>query len=108
MTTADRRRYQRVKLQHPVRGAIGSLFVYLLDASAGGLRVLHSAALAEGGTCRVEIPSNIGPIKLDCQIVRTAPAKSAQKDASRPLFQSGLAILNADRQSAERLRALFA
>lgn len=73
----------------------------MLDASVGGMRVAHQAALpAPGGFCRVEVPTDLGPIKLDCEVVRTV--------SERALYHTGLQILATDHQSAERLRSICA
>lgn len=98
----DRRRFLRVTLPDPVRGAVGSARIYVLDASMGGVRIAHQSALpAPGGFCRLEMWTPEGPVKLDCEIVRTAVAQKPQQ-----LFHSGLQIVAADRQSAERLRSI--
>lgn len=100
MVENDRRRHQRVTLAPPIRAAIGPIRVYVLDASVGGMRVAHRATLPHPGEfCRIEVPSQLGPICLDCEVVRTIPDKT--------LFQSGLEIIAADRQSAERLRSIY-
>lgn len=100
MDPQERRRFHRVTLPKPVRGAVGDASVYVLDASVGGLRVAHKAPLpSPGDFCRVEVPSEIGPLKLDCEVVRTIIRNA--------LFHSGLQIVATDRQSGERLRELF-
>lgn len=99
MSSADRRRFDRVTLTQPLRGAVGSATIYVLDASLGGVRIAHRSALpAPGGYCRLVVDTPEGPVMLDCEIVRTTAAES--------LFQSGLQILSSDRQSGERLRSL--
>ena len=96
----DRRRFQRVTLSNPIRGAVGSARIYVLDASMGGVRIAHQSALpAPGGFCRVEMATAEGPVKLDCEIVRTSVAEQR-------IFHTGLQIVATDRQSAERLRSL--
>ena len=101
MPDEERRRYPRIKFDKPLRGAVGATRVYLEDASIGGLRIIHKAPLPAPGTvCRVDVPTDVGPISLDCEIVRTVTAHA--------LFHSGLSIVApADRQSAERMRTLF-
>ena len=100
MIDKDRRRYQRTTLAEPLRAAVGTIRVYVLDASVGGMRVAHQAALPNPGEfCRIEMTSTLGPIRLDCEVVRTVP--------DQKLFHSGLEIIAADRQSAERLRSIF-
>ena len=100
MIDLERRRFPRIILSKPVRGAVGDSSVYVLDASAGGMRVAHKAPLPTiGAVCRVDLPSEIGPIRLDCEVVRTI--------VQNALYQSGLQIVAADRQSSERFRTLF-
>jgi hypothetical protein len=101
MVSADRRRHRRVNLPQPIRGAVGPARVYVLDASVGGLRIAHQVPLPEPGEfCRVEVPTDLGPIKLDCEVVRTVP--------ERTVYHTGLQILATDHQSAERLRSICA
>ncbi|HUP45754.1 MAG TPA: PilZ domain-containing protein [Thermoanaerobaculia bacterium] len=99
MATADRRRHPRINLPQPLRGAVGISRVYLLDLSVGGIRIAHQASLpGPGEFCRVELPTDLGPIKLDCEVVRTVH--------ERALYHTGLQIVSADHQSAERLRSM--
>ena len=108
MFTRDRRRHPRKKLQEPLRGAVGDARVYVVDASVGGVRVAHQAPLPEpGGFCRVELPSEMGPITLDCEVMRTAPQASPSRDPAKAVYYSGLQVIAADLQSAERLRSIF-
>lgn len=100
MASAERRRHQRVTLSQPLRGAVGTTRVYVLDASISGVRIAHQAQLPDPGQfVRVEVPTEMGPIKLDCEVVRRVTANQ--------LFHSGLAIVSADRQSTERFRSIF-
>ena len=100
MIISERRRFPRVTLPTPVRGAVGDASVYVLDASAAGMRVAHKTPLpSPGDVCRVELPSEIGPIRLDCEVIRTI--------VQNALFQTGLHIVAADHQSCERFRSLF-
>jgi hypothetical protein len=99
MVTHDRRRFPRIRMPQPIRGAVGAARVYVLDASVGGIRVAHQAALpGPGSFCRVEVMTDLGPIKLDCEVVRTVN--------ERALLHTALTIVSADRQSAERLRSI--
>ncbi|HSP17503.1 MAG TPA: PilZ domain-containing protein [Thermoanaerobaculia bacterium] len=106
----ERRRFLRVKLREPLRGAVGSARVYVLDASVGGMRVAHQGTLPPPGAfCRVELPTDMGTIKIDCEVVRTVPQPPPLTQTQRPIFHSGLAVIAAaDHQSAERLKTVFA
>ncbi len=99
MHVPERRRHTRVTLRQPIRGAIWQARVYLVEGSPGGIRVVHQSPLPmPGAYCRVEITSDLGPVKLDCEIIRTVMHNA--------LFHSGLSIISADRQSSERLKAI--
>jgi hypothetical protein len=77
----------------------------VIDMSMGGIGVVHEMALPEpGDVCRLEVPSEVGPIRLDCAIVRTV--KRSAVDAAHALFHSGLQVIGADRQSEARLRSI--
>lgn len=81
--------------------------MFVLDASRGGLRVAHQAQLpTPGSVCRIDLPSEVGPIRLDCAIVHTVIQHAAS--AAKNLFNSGLQIVSVDTQSAERMNALIA
>ncbi len=99
----DRRRHTRVPCR--MRGAVGSTGVMVIDLSMGGIGVVHESALPPpGGICRLEVPSEVGPISLDCAIVRTV--KRNATDAARVVFHTGLQVLAADRQSQARLQTI--
>jgi hypothetical protein len=109
MSSAERRRHQRVKLREPLRGAAGAARIYVLDASVGGMRVAHQGTLPPPGEyCRIELPTNVGTIKVDCEVVRTVPQPPPMTQTTKPIFHSGLAVVaTADHQSAERLKTFF-
>ena len=93
----ERRRHRRIQMRTPIRGAIGASRVYLTDTSLRGVGVsLESGTMpAPGSVCRVELSSDWGPIRIDCEVVRTVDR------------QSGLEIVVMDRQSAERLKTMI-
>ncbi|MGZ8831494.1 MAG: PilZ domain-containing protein [Thermoanaerobaculia bacterium] len=109
MTSTERRRHKRLKLREPLRGAIGTARIYVLDASVGGMRVAHQGTLPPPGAfVRIELPTDMGTVKVDCEIVRTVPQPPPMTQTSRPIFHSGLEVVAAaDRQSAERLKTVF-
>jgi hypothetical protein len=103
-TEKDRRRRPRMKFREPIRADVGEARVAILDASAVGLGVAHESPLPPPGRiCRVNLQSELGPIQLDCAIVRTVTRSSL---ANRIIFQTGLEVLSADRQSAARLASI--
>ena len=100
MLQSERRRFHRVHLQHPIRAFAGPVAAQLIDASIGGVCVLHESPLpAVGTTCRVMFQSEFGPISIDCEVVYTEHSQR---------YHTGLRVLAADRQSQERLREMVA
>ena len=101
----DRRRYTRVTFRVALPGAIGRTAIYVLDASTHGLGIAHEAQLPPpGDVCRVELMSEIGPIRLDCAIVHTVCENATA--TGRALFHTGLQVISSDHQSAARLENL--
>lgn len=98
---AERRRFERFGIPHPIRTSVGSSPAYVVDASIAGIGVLHhQPAPGVGSSCRLMFYSEFGPITLQCEIVRTTPA------IDQATFQSGMRILAADSESEARLRML--
>lgn len=108
MPTSERRRHVRVRFRNPLRAAVGDARMFVLDLSPGGVGVAHDIPLPPPGRiCRVEVLSDIGPIKLDCAIVRTV--KQSATAAADAVFHSGLQVIGAaDPQSQARLRSVVA
>jgi hypothetical protein len=106
MVESDRRRHQRIKLRTPIRGAVGVSRVFVTDGSVAGMAIAHQGALPPpGGICRVELASDWGPIRVDCEVVRTV--EHVATPTRQPVYLSGLQIVVMDHQSAQRLRSLF-
>ena len=105
LAMTDRRKHIRVKFRSALPGAIGRTTVFVTDASAGGLGIAHEGQLPPpGGICRVEVMSELGPIRLDCAIVRTVA--DAATNIGAALFHTGLEVIASDRQSAARLQSI--
>jgi len=101
----ERRRNSRVRFRPAVRGVIGGTTVFVLDVSATGLGVTHAQQIPPpGGICRVELNTDLGPIRLDCAIVHTVARSASQ--AAEAIFHSGLHVISSDRQSAARLQRI--
>lgn len=108
MVRNDRRRFQRITPAHPVGASVGRSRVYVLDGSISGVGILHENVLPQPGQiCRVEIASEMGTITLDCEVVRTVPHGAGQNGMAKPLCESGLRVVAADHESAQRLRTMF-
>ena len=81
----------------------------MTDSSVGGLGLAHQGTLpAPGGIIRLELSSDWGPIRIDCQVIRTVVSSRTQTQTKAPVFQSGLQIVVMDHQSAQRLQTMLA
>ena len=102
---SDRRRHTRVRLRTPVRGEVSHARVFLTDSSVSGVALAHQGTLpAPGEICRVELNSDWGPIRADCQVIRT---EQRRMQAETAIFVSGLQIVVMDHKSSERLRTMI-
>lgn len=102
----ERRRCSRITFRQPIRGTVGPARIYVLDASPLGIGVTHTTPLpSPGQICRVELSSDLGPIALDCAIVRTTTEQIVEA-TTRTFYRTGLQVLNSDNQSAARLRGI--
>lgn len=101
-TMSERRKYPRILLRKPVLASVGATPVFVLDASRGGLRVAHQSQLPpKGAVCNVDLPTDMGSIRLNCAIVHTAIQHATT--AAKNLFNTGLEIVSADEESRQRL-----
>lgn len=106
----ERRRHRRVRLRTPIRGAIGASRIFVIDGSLAGIGVAHQGTLPPPGSiCRIEVSSDWGPIRVDCQVVRTVqrPSRQSQTQPQPPVYHSGLEIVVMDHQSAQRLQTIL-
>ena len=104
----ERRKFRRIRLRTPIRGAVGDARVFLTDSSFGGLGLAHQGVLpAPGGIIRLELISDWGPIRIDCQVIRTVVSNRTQTQTKAPVYQSGLQIVVMDHQSAQRLESML-
>ena len=73
------------------------------------MRVAHQGTLPPPGAyCRIELPTEVGTVKVDCEVVRTVAQPPPLTQTTKPIFHSGLAVVAAaDRQSLERLKTIF-
>ena len=99
MLVAERRRFDRFSMPHPIRTTVGSSPAYVVDASISGIGLMqHATAPPVGSTCKVMFHSEFGPITLQCEVARAVETEGT--------FQTGLRIVAADDESDSRLRML--
>ena len=101
----DRRHYGRVTPVQRIRGAVGSVAVYVLDLSLAGARVAHQEPLPSVGQTSIltfdwEGRTYSGP----CEIRRTRLEREARSRFDKALHHSGLYLMRTDVESMSILR----
>ena len=104
---SERRQHQRFSLPQPLRTSIAGTPGHVIDASIGGVGVVHyERALPCGAACRIHFYSKIGPITMDCEVARTGPNQNLSPTNEDGAWRTGLKIVSIDSASAARLRRL--
>lgn len=103
----ERRRNERVSLPQPLRTSIAGAAAHVIDASTGGVGVMHQRAdLSPATQYRLLFYSQYGPITFDCECARTAPNQTIGDGVEEGAWCTGLRIVSIDSESAARLRRL--
>jgi hypothetical protein len=103
----ERRRHERVSIPQPIRTSIAGVPGHLIDASVGGVALMHQqSALPRGAECRLVFYSQYGPITIDCEVARTAPNLDMGASRDTGAWRTGLRIVSIDAESDARLRHL--
>lgn len=108
MRDDERRQYERLSLPNPLRTSIAGTPGHIVDASIGGVGVVHhESALPRGAEVHIQFYSQQGPIKMDCQVARTGPNQNLGYVGEEVAWRTGLRIVSIDAESAARLRRLM-
>lgn len=103
---SEKRRIQRVRLDCPITAKIGSSAVILLDVSASGARIEHSAPLARGREVQLDFEYQDQSISVLCFVVRCKLQKSISGTGAA--YSSGLTFCDPKSKAVGALRTLIA
>jgi hypothetical protein len=104
---AERRRLQRVRLIQPLRGAIGTSRIFVVDLSLRGLRVAHQDPIGKvGETVQVKFDHDGRPVTLRAEIRHTSLFRAAETASSRATYHSGLAVSSTTETAAHAMREI--
>lgn len=104
----ERRQHERLSLAQPLRTSIAGVPGHVVDASVGGVGVIHyEHALAPGTECRVHFYSQAGAITLNCEVARTGHHQNLVPVSDDAAWHTGLRIVSMDPESGARLRRLL-
>ncbi len=96
----ERRQSGRVTPVHRIRGAMANVVVYVLDVSLAGVRVAHQDPLpAVGGTAKLVFEWEGRRFSGTAEVRRTKVEKAPKTKYDKPLYHSGLFIVNKDAAS---------
>jgi hypothetical protein len=103
----DRRQFGRVTPVQRIRGAVGTVPVFVVDLSLAGVRVAHQEPLPDVGATSVltfewEGRTYSGP----CEVRRTKLEKAAQSKFDKALYHTGLYLMKTDPESQALLREI--
>lgn len=107
-SSAERRRYGRIKLDEPLPAVLGETRVKVIELSVVGLRVAHEGRLTVGERMPLRVDWQGTAIRLDCAIVRSTLWRLAKAMGQQSIYHSGLRIVGASHEeSFDRLRELI-
>lgn len=96
----ERRQAGRVTPVQRIRGAVGTVVVYVLDVSLAGVRVAHQEPLpAIGQTAKLVFEWEGRRFNGTAEVRRTKVEKAPKTKYDKPLYHSGLFIVNKDASS---------
>lgn len=95
----ERREFQRLRLDPPCPGRLGSTPVNILEVGVLGARVRHAAPVDQQ-YCEMHFAHRQTPIAMKCEVVRTFQ--------SAGVLESGIRFLAAVGDSGDTLRAMLA
>jgi hypothetical protein len=103
----ERRQHERLTLPNPLRTSIAGNPAHVIDASLGGVGIIHhDGALPRGAEVRIHFLSDDGPITMECEVARTGPNQNLRYHGEEVAWRTGLRIVSIDAESAARLRKL--
>ena len=101
----ERREFQRLRLDPPLPGTLGTTAVSMLELGVLGARVQHSAPIDQE-YAELHFTSDGEDVGMRCEIIRTV--KSADPRYPDSGLQSGVRFLAAIDDSGDKLRATLA
>lgn len=101
----ERREFQRLRINPPIPGSLGSTAVSILEIGVLGGRVHHAAPL-DSVHAELRFSFNDNEIGLRCEVVRTATREEAKYPGAG--LESGLRFVAAVDDSGDKLRSMLA
>jgi hypothetical protein len=104
----ERRQSGRVTPVQRIRGAVGTVVVYVLDVSLAGVKVAHQDPLPEiGKTVPLVFEWEGRRFSGTCEVRRTKIEKAPKTKFDKPLYHSGLLITAMNDLSQQMIRDII-
>ena len=100
----ERREFQRLNIEPPIPGTLGSTAVSIVEIGVLGSRLHHAEALVEAFS-ELRFSHRSEEVALRCEVIRTMPSKDARYPAAG--LESGVRFIAAVGESGDRLRNMF-
>lgn len=101
----ERREFQRLDLDPPIPGTLGTTAVSVVEVGVLGARLHHAEGVIETFS-ELRFSHRGEDIAMRCEVVRTAPSKDARYPAAG--MESGVRFIAAVGESGDRLRGMLA
>jgi hypothetical protein len=101
--SAERREFQRLNLDPPIPGTLGTTAVSILEIGVLGARMQHAAPL-DGQKAELRFSYGDGDIAMRCEIVRAIERDEKYPDSG---YESGVRFIAAVGESGDRLREML-
>lgn len=101
----ERREFQRLDLDPPIPGTLGSTAVSVVEVGVLGARLHHAEGVIETFS-ELRFSHRGEEIAMRCEVVRTAPSKDSRYPAAG--MESGVRFIAAVGESGDRLRGMLA
>src|SRR3954451_14093327 len=100
----ERREFQRLDLDPPIPGTLGTTAVSVVEVGVLGARLHHAEGVIETFS-ELRFSHRGEEIAMRCEVVRTAPSKDARYPAAG--MESGVRFIAAVVESGDRLRGML-
>lgn len=97
-----------MRLETPLPAQFAGTRARVLEISVIGILVAHEGKIASGTTHELSIDWQGARLEFSCRVVRSTLWRLAKSAGERSIYHSGLRIVEAQRDSAVRLRELLA
>jgi len=106
--TPERRRYGRIRLDHPLSARFGETRVKVLELSVVGFLIAHEGRIPPSEARRLLVDWQGTIIDVGCTVVRSSLWRLSKRMGEQSVYHTGLRIRELAQEASARLRELIA